>query len=140
MKKWQIENSETSEISEILFRVFLFPSFRFCPTAKIENSDLKISGENCPSFLSFPRFPSFPSFGPGLLAQLVPLPYSRRKSSRYSDRMHDISVIIPRCYKDVQVKSFFPRTDRLWNSLPIRCFPFKYDLNGLKSRINRHFN
>ena len=34
-------NSETSEILEILFRVFLFLSFRFCPTAKIENSDLK---------------------------------------------------------------------------------------------------
>ena len=34
MKKWQIENSKTSEISEILeilFRVFLFPSFRFRP-------------------------------------------------------------------------------------------------------------
>ena len=45
MKKWQIENSEKSEISEIsekLFPVFLFPSFQFCPTAKIENSDLKI--------------------------------------------------------------------------------------------------
>ena len=40
MKKWQIENSEKSEISEIsekLLRVFLFPSFRFCPSAKIEN-------------------------------------------------------------------------------------------------------
>ena len=36
MKKWQIENLEKSEISEIsekLFRVFLFPSFRFCSTA-----------------------------------------------------------------------------------------------------------
>ena len=43
MKKWQIENSENSEISEKLFRVFLFPSFRFCPTAKIQNSDFKIS-------------------------------------------------------------------------------------------------
>ena len=43
MKKWQIENSEKSEISEKLFRVFLFPSFRFCPTAKIEKLDLKIS-------------------------------------------------------------------------------------------------
>ena len=42
-KKWQIENSENSEILEILFRVFLFPSFRFCPTAKIENSDINIS-------------------------------------------------------------------------------------------------
>ena len=40
MKKWQIENSETSEISEILFRVFLFPSFRFCPIAKIEFSEI----------------------------------------------------------------------------------------------------
>ena len=40
MKKWQIENSE---ISEILFLVFFIPSFRFCPIAKIENSDLKIS-------------------------------------------------------------------------------------------------
>ena len=46
MKKWHIENLETSEISEKLFRVFLFPSFRFCPTAKIENLDLKISGKN----------------------------------------------------------------------------------------------
>ena len=46
MKKWQIENLETSEISEIseiLFRVFLFPSLRFCPIAKIKNLDIKIS-------------------------------------------------------------------------------------------------
>ena len=49
MKKWQIENLEKSEISEIsekLFRVFLFPSFRFCFTAKIEISDLKILQKN----------------------------------------------------------------------------------------------
>ena len=49
MRKWQIENSEKLEISEIsekLFRVFLFPSFRFCPTAKIENSDLKFLEKN----------------------------------------------------------------------------------------------
>ena len=60
MKKWQIENSEKSkksEISEKLFRVFFFPSFRFCPTAKIENSNLKISEK---------KFPRFPSFRPGL--------------------------------------------------------------------------
>ena len=44
MKKCQIKNSETSEISYIseIFRVFLFPSFWFCTTANIENSDLKI--------------------------------------------------------------------------------------------------
>ena len=56
MKNWQIENSEKSEISEIseeLFRVFLFPSFRFCPTAKIENSDLKIVEKNFRGFRVF---------------------------------------------------------------------------------------
>ena len=41
MKKEQIENSKKSEISEKLFQVFLFPSIRFCPTAKIENSNLE---------------------------------------------------------------------------------------------------
>ena len=56
MKKWQIENSEKSEISEIsekLFRVLLFPSFRFCPTAKIKNSDLKILEKNFQGFRVF---------------------------------------------------------------------------------------
>ena len=46
MKKWQIENLEKSEISEKLFRVFLFPSFQSFPAAKIESSDLKISEKN----------------------------------------------------------------------------------------------
>ena len=73
------------------------------------------------------------------LAQLVPLPYSRGRSTRYSDRLDDFSVTIPRCYKDVYVNSFFSRTDRLWNSLSIECFPLTYDLNGFKSRINRYF-
>ena len=49
-----------------------------------------------------------------------------------------ISVSIPRCYKDGYVNSFFPRTARLWNSLPIECFPLTYDLSGFKSRINRY--
>ena len=59
------------------------------------------------------------------LAQLVPLPYSRGRSTRYSDRLHDFSVTIPRCYKDVCVNSFFPRTAIFWNSLPLT-----YDLSG----------
>ena len=53
MKKWQIENLE---ISEILFRVFLFPSFRFCTIAKIENSDLKTSEKNFRVFRDFQVF------------------------------------------------------------------------------------
>ena len=31
------------------------------------------------------------------LAQLVPLPFSRGRSTRYSNRLHDFSVTIPRC-------------------------------------------
>ena len=72
------------------------------------------------------------------LAQLVPLPFSRGRSTRYSDRLQDFCVTIPRCYKDVYVNSFFPCTAKLWNCLPIKCFPLTYDLSGFKSRINRH--
>ena len=67
------------------------------------------------------------------LAQLVPLPFSRRSSSRYSDRLHDFSVTIPRCYKDVYVNSFFPCTAKLWNSLSIECFSLTCDCSGFKS-------
>ena len=72
------------------------------------------------------------------VASLVPLPYSRGRSTRYSDRLHDFFVTIPRCYKDVYVNRFFPCTSKLWNSLSIECFPLTYDLNSFKSRINRH--
>ena len=72
------------------------------------------------------------------LAQMVPLSYSRGRSKRYFDRLHDFSVTIQRCYKGVYIKSFFPRTARLWNSLPIECFPLTYDLNDFKSEISRH--
>ena len=37
------------------------------------------------------------------LAQLVPLPFSRGRSTPYPDRLHDFSVTIPRCYMDVYV-------------------------------------
>ena len=72
------------------------------------------------------------------LAQLFPLPHSQGRSTRYSDRLHDFSVTIPRCNKDVYVNSFLCRAARLWNSLPIECFPLNCDLNGFNSRVNRH--
>ena len=62
------------------------------------------------------------------LVQLVPLPFSQGRSTRYSDRLLDFSVTIPRCYQDVYIHSFFPRTVRLWNSLPIKCFLLTYSL------------
>ena len=46
--------------------------------------------------------------------------------------LNDFSLTIPGCY------NFFPHTARLWNPLPIACFPLTYDINGFKSRINRH--
>ena len=72
------------------------------------------------------------------LTQLVPLSFSPGRSTRYSVKLHEFSVTIARCYKDVYVNSFFPRTATLWNSLPIEYFPLTYDLSGFKSTINRH--
>ena len=54
--------------------------------------------------------------------------------TRYSDRLHDFSIAIPRCYKDVYVNSLFPRTARLWNFLPMECFPLTYDLNDFNNK------
>ena len=73
------------------------------------------------------------------LARLVPLPFSRRGSTRYSDRLHDFFVTIPISYKDVYVNSFFPRTAKLWNSLPIECFPLTYDLVALSPELTDIF-
>ena len=72
------------------------------------------------------------------LAQMVPLLFSSGRSTCYSDRLHDFSVTISRCYKDVYVNSFFPHTAKLWDSLSIECFPLTYNLRGFKPRINRH--
>ena len=68
------------------------------------------------------------------LAQLVPLRFSRGRSTHYSDRLHDFSVIIPGCYKDVYVSIFFRHTAGLWNSLTTECFSLSFNLNGFKSR------
>ena len=72
------------------------------------------------------------------LGQLVAIRYSCGRSTRYSDRLHDIFITIPRCYKDAYVNSSFLCTATLWNSLSIECFPLTYDLIGFKFRLNRH--
>ena len=63
------------------------------------------------------------------LSKLGFFPFSQGRSPPYSNRLHDFSVTIPRCCKYVYVNSFFPRTDRPRNSLPIECFPLTYNLN-----------
>ena len=44
------------------------------------------------------------------LAELVPFPYFQGRSNCYSVWLHDFSVTIPTCYKDINVNSFFPHT------------------------------
>ena len=57
------------------------------------------------------------------LAQLVPLPYSWGKTTRCSNSLHDFSVSVPRCYKDIYVNSFVPCTARPQFSLLLEYFP-----------------
>ena len=66
------------------------------------------------------------------LTQLVPRLYSRGRSTPYFDRLHDFSVIIPRCYKDVYANSFFPRTVFICKSFLDR-FPVCFNLVVLHS-------
>ena len=48
------------------------------------------------------------------LAQLVPLRDSQGSSAHFSDRLHEISLFILRCYLDVYANSLFPCSTRLW--------------------------
>ena len=41
------------------------------------------------------------------LAQLFPLPYSGGRSTRFSERLHDFSVTIPRFCQDLYFNGFF---------------------------------
>ena len=70
------------------------------------------------------------------LAQLVPLSFSRGRSTRYSDRLHDFSVTIPRCYKDVYLHSFFPRIARLEF---FACRMLSFDLWSLSLELTDMF-
>ena len=44
------------------------------------------------------------------LVQLVPLPFSRWRSTSYSDGLHDFAFTISRCYVDVYFKFLSSRT------------------------------
>ena len=133
---------QTSEMMSVWFFSFLYSNFSRC--AFVHGNFYLFS--DCMLPVSAGRFWMNPEFESLITVRLilpcfvnvVPLPYSRRRSSRYSDNLHVFFVTIPRCCKDVYVNSLFPRTARLWNSLPIECCPLTYDLNGFNSRINAH--
>ena len=61
-------------------------------------------------------------------AELIQITYICGRPTCYSNRLHDFSVIIPTCYRDGCVNSFFHYIPRFWNSLPAECFPLTCDL------------
>ena len=70
------------------------------------------------------------------LADLIPFSYSCGGPCRYSNRVHDFSVNIPRSHKEAYVSSTFSYTVGLLNSLHAKLFLLIYDLNGFTSRVN----
>ena len=42
---------------------------------------------------------------------VVLLPFSRGRSTRYSGRLHDLSVTIPRFFKDIYINSFTSKSN-----------------------------
>ena len=70
------------------------------------------------------------------LTQFVPLPYSQGGLLVILIGCM-VFFTIPRCYKDVSISSFLPRTARLLSFLPKECFVLTYDLNEFKWP-NRH--
>ena len=53
---------------------------------------------------------------------------------------HDFISQFCHHHKDVYLNSFFPCTARLWNYLPIECFPLIYDLNDFGLELTDTFN
>ena len=67
---------------------------------------------------------------PSELVQLIPLPFSQGRSTRYSDRLHDIFFLSP--FLDVtrmsvSTVSFLAQLDSQ-NSLPRECIALSFDL------------
>ena len=97
-------------------------SFICCFLSSTFGSSLKCDNLNLSYGYYFGRYSSEPP-------EQVQLRYTCGCSSRYSSRLRDYSVIIPKCHKYACVNSFFLCTVRLWNFFLI------YDLSGFKSWV-----
>ena len=71
------------------------------------------------------------------LQGLVPSSWLPVRSTRFSKKSHPFSVVVPRFKHNFYANSFFPRTAKLWNSLPADCFPPSYNLGVFKSNVNK---
>ena len=72
------------------------------------------------------------------LQALVPPRRKYPRQTRQAAKSHPFTVEIPRCKRAFYSNSFFPRTARLWNSLPGPCFPNCTDMQKFKCNVNRH--
>ena len=71
------------------------------------------------------------------LAACVPIPVTFSRSTRLCSASHPYQVVIPRCRTETFAATFFPRTAKLWNSLPLSVFPLTYNLTLFKHRISK---
>ena len=115
MIKWQIENSEKPEKSEISEKLL---SFWFCPTAKIENLDLTILKKKIPKFLRFPSF--WPA--PFLTASWL-LVFVSAKSSP--------TILIDR--SETRFKSHTSGHTKFLKMMKILMFFFNFQLNQIQN-------
>ena len=72
------------------------------------------------------------------LQALVPPRRRHPRQTRQAVRSHPYTVEIPRSKKTFYSNSFFARTVRLWNSLPVSCFPHPTDMQKFKCNVNNH--
>ncbi len=75
---------------------------------------------------------------PSELAASVPLPQSFTRATRSYTNSHAYQVTFPSCRTEHFSSSFFLRTARIWNSLPLSVFPSSYNLPLFRSRVNVH--
>ena len=66
-------------------------------------------------------------------SELVSLPSSCGRSTRYVNRLHDFSVVICRCYKYFYSNSFFLCAARMWNCLLSQYLSLTCNLNDFDS-------
>jgi Reverse transcriptase (RNA-dependent DNA polymerase) len=70
------------------------------------------------------------------LLGLVPTLQHLGPSTRRAGASHPYCLAVPHSRTEHHRKSFFPRTVRLWNSLPSFVFPVDYNLSQFKRNVN----
>ncbi len=64
----------------------------------------------------------------------------RTRLAAFTQSNHPYTLRSPLIRNQFHENSFFPRTTRLWNSLPAHCFPASYNLTSFKSNVNKHLS